>query len=286
MLRLTTYKAAHKNTRVTCSTLRAISQTTTTAENTAPQKTFREKARDTWNGPTFKYWFVGGTGFLCWLSYYSWKAYKNKCIDVELLPPLPSYPLMERKLEINGLLEKLKGQQSIIGGNNIKKLVVQGPSASGKTILVNQFVQELKRLRSSKFGLPKSAVTLFLHADSESSFLISLKSAAAKLDIQLSELDETMSNGSFNQGSFTEQCEALLINIQDKLLKHPGWILTFDQLLSTSPKTILNVINNCLQDDESWSPGLMILVADGINLKEMAVDNDTVLTVKGFVFIF
>jgi len=162
--------------------------------------------------------------------------------------------------------------------------VIQGPSASGKTILVNQFVQELKRSQSSNFSLPKSAVTLFLLADCESSFLISLKSAAAKLDIKLSELDETMSNGvSFNQGSFTEQCEALLVNIQEKLLKHPGWVLVFDQLLSTSPKTVVNVVNNCLQDDQFWSSGLMIVVADGVNLKEIAVDDDTVLTVKGFV---
>lgn len=254
-----------------------LSSTTQTGENIIPAKSFKEKARDTWNGPTFKYWLIGGTGFLSWLTYYSWKAYKNKCIDVELSPPMTNHLTLDRASEIGEILRIHAEQGSFFDKKLVKKILVNGPPASGKTTLVTQVVHRLRDLHSNKIGLPVSTVSLFLSADNEFSFLISLKAAASKLEIKASDLDEVMKNGlAFNQSPFEDQCVALMKNIQEKLSNHPGWVLVFDQIQSTSPKTILDVINTCLEEDGLWSSGTMILVGEGIDPKLMKI-NDNVL---------
>ena len=108
--------------------------------------------------------------------------------------------------------------------------------------------------------------------------MISLKSAAAKLEVLTSDLDQCVANGAFHKASFQEQCDSLLINIQDKLEKHPGWVIVFDQLQSTTPKTLVDIMNSCLKDEESWSSGLFIVVADGVNPKSIAVDDTAIVS--------
>ena len=265
---------------------RTLSSTTVSSQNVneiKPGKSFREKVKETWHGPTFKYWLIGGTGFFSWLGYYSYQAYKNKCIDVNLSPPLPNHYILERGKELDILTEKYNGQGSVFyNRNNVRKLMILGPSSSGKTTLASQFIHRLKEKQSMSLK-PVSNVNFFIQTDSEALFLISLKSAAAKLEVQTSDLDGCVTSGAFNKATFQEQCESLLINIQDKLEKHPGWVIVFDQLQSTSPKSLVDLMNNCLKDEESWSSGLFIVIGDGINPKSIAVDDNSIVSLhKGY----
>ena len=260
---------------------RVLSSTNATSVNVNEikvERSFKEKVKDTWNGPTFKYWFIGGGGFFCWLGYYSYQAYKNKCIDIDLPPPLPNHFLLKREKELDILFEKYKDQGPVFyDKNKIRKLMLLGPSSSGKTTLAYQFINKLKESQSSSVT-PVSKVSFFLQTDSEAAFLISLKSAAAKLEVLTSDLDQCVANGAFHKASFQEQCDSLLINIQDKLEKHPGWVIVFDQLQSTTPKTLVDIMNSCLKDEESWSSGLFIVVADGVNPKSIAVDDTAIVS--------
>ena len=243
------------------------------------EKSFREKVKDTWNGPTFKYWFIGGTGFFCWLGYYSYQAYKNKCIDIDLPPPLPNHFILDREKELDILFEKFKEQGAVFfDKNNIRKLMILGPSSSGKTTLAYQFINKLKQSQSSSMTLPVSKVSFFLQTNSEAAFLISLKSAAAKLEVLMSDLDQCVAGGAFHKATFQEQCDSLIINIQDKLEKHPGWVIVFDQLQATTPKNLVDIMNGCLKDEESWSSGVFIIVADGVNPKSIEVDETSILS--------
>ncbi|XP_066918282.1 uncharacterized protein [Clytia hemisphaerica] len=244
------------------------------------EKTFREKARDTWNGPTLKYWLIGGGGFISWLAYYSYQAYKNKCIDIELPPALPNHLLIDRKKEFEILTDKYNAQDTMFSTQKVKKLLIHGPSCSGKTVFANQFIKHLKLKQKSTLQLPVSNVTLFLQTDTETSFLISLKSAAAKLEVSKTDLDEGMQSGSFSDGTFNEQCNVLIENIQDKLSKHPGWVIIFDQLQSTSPTTVLEILNSCIEEEESWSSGLFVVVADGVDPKTVAINKQSAISLQ------
>lgn len=251
------------------------------------EKSFKEKVRKTWNGPTFKYWFIGGTGFISWLGYYSYKAYKNKCIDIDLPPSLTNHYVFERDNELNQLLNKYKEQSAMFyEKNNVRKLMVSGPSASGKTTLVSQFITQLKENQLSAVKLPASSVSFFLQTDSEASFLISLKAAAAKLEVHTSDLDECVPDNAFNKATFQEQCDSLIINIQDKLEKHPGWVIVFDQLQSTTPKSLIDIMNSCLNDEDNWSSGLFIVAMDGVDPKSIAVNGKSIVSLHKGLEIF
>ena len=193
---------------------------------------------------------------------------------------MPNHLLIDRKREFEILIDKYNAQDTAFSAQKVKKLLIHGPSCSGKTVFANQFINHLKTTQQSKLQLPISNVTLFLQTDCESSFLISLKSAAAKLEISKTDLDECMQSGSFSDGAFDEQCSVLIENIQERLSKHPGWVIVFDQLQSTSPNTVLDKLNSCIEDEENWSSGLFLVVADGVDPKKVAINNQSAISLQ------
>lgn len=252
-------------------------------------KSFREKLREAWDGPNFKYWFIGATGFFSWLSYYSLKAYKNKCISVEILPPLPNHTVIEREKDISDLIDIFKSQSSLFQYNkNKRKILISGPSSSGKTVLASQLVNAVQNLQSAKYKLPKSDVKVFLQADNEISFLTSLKAFAAKLEVGIADLDEVFddSENNFYNAPFNEQCNALVECIKEKLKKHPGWIVVIDQVQSTTPKNVIDQINGMfLSEISEWNSGLMVVLSDSV--KDIAVHKHQTFKIStGYVVFF
>ena len=233
-------------------------------QNQSDSRSFNEKLRDAWNGPNFKYWFIGVTGFMSWLSYYGFKAYKKKCITVEILPSIPNHASVKREEELSDLFDIYHNQRSILEFNTVKKLLISGPSSSGKTVLASQFKSALQQSQASAYTLPKSNIVVFLQAENENTFLSGLKAFAAKLDIRLSDMDETLVEADFHSATFEKKCAALTECIQEKMKKHPGWMIFFDQVQSTSPKSVINLINKLFLDDPAWSAGTVVVLADSV----------------------
>lgn len=252
------------------------------------KKSFHEKLKEAWNGPNFKYWFIGTTGFLSWLSYYSLKAYKKKCISVEILPALPNHATVERREEISDLMDIYKAQSSLFQYNsNTRKILISGPSSSGKTVLASQFMNSVQALQIAKYKLPKSDIAVFLQGDNEVSFLTSLKAFAAKLEISIADLDEVFAenNCSFYTAPFEKQCAALVECIQEKLKKHPGWIVVIDQVQSTTSPSVIHQINELfLKDESEWNSGTMVVLSDSV--KGIYVGkNQTYAMRKGYLLL-
>ncbi|XP_002155323.3 uncharacterized protein LOC100209216 [Hydra vulgaris] len=244
----------------------------TTHEILPKKVTFADKFKSVWNGPNFKYWFLGTTFFFSWMTYYGIKTYKKTRINVELLPPLPVHPLVKRTYEMEQLHSKVSTQSSLLGGENIKVVMVLGPPATGKTVLVRDFVKSvIEKQEGFKFSLPKSHVSVFLQADNEDAFLNSLKAFASSLKIKPSDLDnkihELSLSRTFNLSSFSEQCDALLCCIQEILFKHAGWVLAIDNLQPNTPNSVFSVINKWFIGKESnnWSMGTVVLIYDAVN---------------------
>ena len=137
-------------------------------------------------------------------------------------------------------------------------------------------------------NLPKSNVLVFHQCDSEESFLFSLKALAAKLNITPAALDEKVEEStSFNTSSFVIQCNVLFECIQEELKKHPGWIMVFDNIQSTSPLSVIGIIKQWFMDDgDSWSKGTAVLVYDGCVDHIFGVKEDyKYLLRNGYVFM-
>lgn len=223
------------------------------------------------NGPTFKYWFVGTTAFFSWMVYYGMKTYKKTRINVEILPPLPQHEKVKRESEIGELFEKYNASSGLFDGTKIKRLFVSGPSASGKTMLVYDFLRDLQeKQKGLLFGFLQSNVIVFLQCDTESSFLSSLKAFAAKLNVKPSELKEQLedSDNTFTTASFEVQCNCLLACIQDALQKHPRWIIVFDNIQTLSSPSVFHVLNEWfVKNSDTWSSGTAVIIHDG-NVKD------------------
>ena len=118
--------------------------------------TFREKFKETWNGPTFKYWFIGGTAFVSWMVYYGIRTYRKTRIDIQVLPSLPSHSIVKRTLDINNLFERHNAQSGLLNREKVKTLMVLGAAAAGKTVLVHDFAKMLQE-KQNGFKYTKSS---------------------------------------------------------------------------------------------------------------------------------
>ena len=244
-------------------------KTVTTSVTELHQKTFKEKVRTVYSGPNFKYWFVGGTLFVSWLTYYGLKNYKGKCINIDMLPLAPNHVIVRRKEELKSIAGILASQNSVFDKSCIKKILVYGVPASGKTMLIQDYILSNKEMQNrKKVALPKSNINVFLQCDSLNSFLLSLKAFAAKLDITLSDLEEhigDLSNSFFALTDF-QKCDVILCVIQEAMKKHPGWVLVLDNIQSNTPDELIDMINQWFLKDENktdWSSGTLILLYDG-----------------------
>ena len=255
----------------------------TTHETVFPNRvTFKDKFKETWNGPNFKYWFLGTSFFVSWMTYYGLKTYRKTRIDVELLPPLPIHPVVKRTNEIKQLHAKVSSQTSLIGGEIIKTVMVLGPPATGKTVLVHDFVKSIiEKQEGPKLSLPKSHISAFLQADNEDTFLNSLKALASMLKIKMSELDEKIHelglSDSFKLAPFSEQCDALIGCIQEVLMKHAGWVFVVDSLQPNTPNSVVSVINKWFVEKElatHWSKGTIVLVYDALKCSAWNISED------------
>ena len=241
-------------------------------ETNRANETFTKKVGNIWNGPNFKYWFFGVTGFTVWLSYYSLKAYKQTRIDILLLPSLPPHNLVGRNNEVEHCRQLISKEPRI--GGKLKLISLAGPSGVGKSILAYFFGQRmLADLEWTKLSLPKSKVMVSLKCDSEISLVLSLQAVAAKLQIKPSELRK-MADIETELALLpkNEQCDALLKSIQDKLSKHPDWVMLFDNLDATTPREVVHMIKKWFLNTEmakEWSRGIVILTCDGPILEDM-----------------
>lgn len=233
------------------------------------QNTFKEKVKTAWSGPNFKYWFIGGTLFVSWLAYYGLKNYKGKCVNIDILPLAPNHIMVRRKEELKNIAGILASQNAVFDERNIKKLLVYGVPASGKTMLIQDYILSTKEMQNrKKVVLPKSNINVFLQCDSVNSFLLSLKAFAAKLDITLSDLEEHIGDlsNSFFALTDLEKCDIILSAIQEAMKKHPGWVLVFDNIQTNTPKELIDMINQWFLRDENktyWSSGTLVLLYDG-----------------------
>lgn len=247
----------HQNTTQRCCS------TASTAAVPLQRESLRDKIHRGVKSSNFKYWFIGGTAFFSWCTYYGIKTYKKSRVDIEILPPLPTHATVTRNTDIENLLERYNQQTSLFGfgGEKIKKLLIMGTSGSGKTILAHDLAKQVMQKRVDKYlGFPKSQIIAFLQGDSEESFLLSLKAFAA------SELSEVIDQP-FNEALFDEQCKALISCIREKTKKHPDWVVVLDNVQMMSPRSVVDTVNRWfLSDDEeeSWSRGSVIVVHDGI----------------------
>jgi len=240
-----------------------------------PKREFlRDKIKRGVKSPNFKYWFIGGTAFFSWMSYYGIKSYKKSRVDIEILPPLPTHSTITRNGDIANLIDRYNVQTSFFGDEKIKKLMIMGTSGSGKTVLAYDLAKQVVNNVIYKYcGFPKSKVIVFLHGDSEESFLLSLKAFAARFKVKSSELSEAIDK-SFNEASFDEQCSALLSCIRENLKRHPDWVVVLDNVQITSPQTVFNTVNKWFLSDEEkegWSRGSLLVVHDGIERGQLKI---------------
>ena len=233
---------------------------------------------------------------MVWCGYYGLKSYAKTRIDIQLLPPLPSHVTVPRTAEVDRLNNMLLSQHSLVdslldpvlgGEQKIRKVAIVGPPGSGKTVLARDTGQQM--LDSYKaygeYSLPKSQVLVFLQADSEQSFLFSLKGFAAKLNIRSSDLSEAMGR-SFKEGTWLEQCNGLLTCIQENLKKHPDWVLVLDNVEVTTPQSVLDVVNDWFageEQEEKWSRGSVFVVHDGTKKDVLDVPEEFQFVNSGYV---
>ena len=115
-----------------------------------------EKFKEVWNGSNFKYWFIGGTLFTSWVAFYGLRNYKNNCLNIEIKPPEPNHSIIRRHNELDDLADILSPQGRFFG-QTTKKLMIFGLPGSGKTTLINDYINIKKEKDSmKKFSLSKS----------------------------------------------------------------------------------------------------------------------------------
>ena len=240
------------------------------AEN-LPHKTLIEKMKDFWNGPNFKYWFIGVSAFSTWLGYYSLNAYKSTRINITIPPAEPNHVTIERMNEIDTVFNSLHESKRI--GGKIKCLAICGPAGSGKSLLSNAITRKLiQDVDWNPIGLPQSHVSVFLDGDSIKSFLLSLQALAGYLKIRPSEIKEK-SNAIPEECSKTLQSRIILELVKEKLEKHPNWVFVIDNLQQGSSDEIINMLNEVILNEESaatWSKGTLMMTSDGCNLSNIA----------------
>lgn len=238
-------------------------------EDVAKAEKFIEKARDFWNGPTFKYWFIGVTAFSSWLAYYSLKSYRGTRVSLSLPLPLPNHVLVERESEIKAVIEAIEKCQPI--GRKVKGVVISGPSGSGKSILSHHVADELMRqVDWNPIGLPKSHTNVFLPGDTLKAFLLSLQALAANLKIKPVEIRNKIDELGYTANK-TDQCKATLHLIKEKLEKHPKWVMVVDNLQQDTSDDVASIINEMILSEENaaaWSKGTMILTLDGMDSRK------------------
>ena len=240
------------------------------AEN-APQRTLKEKVKDFWNGPNFKYWFIGVSAFSAWLGYYSLNSYKSTRINIMLPPAEPNHVTVERMTELDAIFNSLQDSKAI--GGKIKCVAICGPTGSGKSLLSNTAAKRLiQDVDWNPVGLPKSHVSVFLNGDSIKSFLLSLQAFAAHLKIRPSEIKEKL-NTLPEKCSRALQSKIILELVKEKLEKHPDWVFVIDNLQQGSSDEVINILNECVLNEESaatWSKGTLLMTSDGCNLSKIA----------------
>ncbi len=235
------------------------------------QKSFKEKFKDFWNGPNFKYWFIGVSAFSAWLFYYSLKSYKSTRIDIDLPIAVPGHPLTKRNDEVNNIINKLR--EGGMWNDKPRIFALTGPTGCGKSLLASFVADELiHEIDWNPLGLPKSHIKVFLNGDTLKSFHLSLQAFASKLSIRPSEIKSKLAEITDSE-SLHVQCHVLFDLIKEKLEKHPDWVMVVDNLQQGISKEVVDVIKGSLTDDGvvGWSRGIVLLTFDGIALDDAGI---------------
>eukprot|EP00794_Sanderia_malayensis_P014142 gene14142-15619_t len=246
-------------------------------EEKPDNRTFKEKVRDFWNGPTFKYWFIGVTAFSTWMFYYGIKTYRATRVDIDLPPATPGHPLVVRVTDTHDILSKIKHAMSWNG--NVKLVSLNGPTGCGKSLLANSMAEKLmQEVDWNPVGLPKSHIKVFLNADTLKSFHLSLQAFAAKLKVKSSDIKSRTAEFSKDESILNNKCLVLLQLIKENLAKHPDWVIIVDNLQQGVSEEIISIVKDAFAEPQSsgfwnpfsseekpvlWSRGTVILTHDG-----------------------
>ncbi len=271
------YQQCHaKNERRMFNSAKSLQTNSQNSEEKIEKKSFSEKAKDFWNGPNFKYWFIGVTAFSTWLFYYSIKSYKSTRLDIDLPPAIPGHPLVKRTEDTNDILRKIK--QGGYWSGKVKLASLNGPTGCGKSLLAHFMAEKfIRELDWNPLGLPKSHINVFLNGDTLKSFHLSLQAFAAKLKVKPAEI-KSKNTENDKDSSLRTKCQVILELIKEKLQKHPDWVMIIDNLQHGASEDVIAVIKNSLSQTEeqkswnpfshnenivSWSRGIVLLTYDG-----------------------
>ena len=186
---------------------------------------------------------------------------QGKPKSFEILPQEPSHAVVERKVEVENILQKFTDLEKINEGDSIVTIYISGNPGCGKSQVARQVGRQFFAREAAKNDHDSCALVMTLNAESEQSVLDSYYTFARKVGVTEYSLNSIAGGDSVLLPY--EKISHLKTLVSSKMENYCSWLLVYDNVNKLS--SIRDYLPN-----EHWGGCGHVLVTtqDGINIPE------------------
>ena len=178
-----------------------------------------------------------------------------------ILPQLPSHAVVERKVEVENILQKFTDLEKINEGDSVVTIYISGNPGCGKSQVARQVGRQFFARQAAKNDHDSCALVMTLNAESEQSVLDSYHTLARKVGVTEYSLNSVTGGDSVLLPY--EKISHLKTLVSSKMENYSSWLLVYDNVNKLS--SIRDYLPN-----EHWGGCGHVLVTTqhGINIPE------------------